>query len=178
MKYLMAAFMQKTPLCTIKRSDYWGEVTGTSAIFAYFHWLAAVKFFPNVFFFLPDTLILYFFFLIIEINICLGDLSDVWATTATLMSGCCSHKKKRMKQIQKMAMRGLLDAEKEDPFSLFVASTNIRYCYYNETQNILGNTFGMCVLQVRHPVLLFTKWNKMFFGYFDPDNIFLDHENK
>lgn len=23
-----------------------------------------------------------------------------------------------------------------------------RYCYYNETQNILGNTYGMCVLQV------------------------------
>ena len=28
--------------------------------------------------------------------------------------------------------------EKEDPFSLFVASTPIRYCYYNETHNILG----------------------------------------
>lgn len=41
-----------------------------------------------------------------------------------------------------MMQRGLLDPEKEDPFSLFVASTNIRYCYYSETQNILGNTFG------------------------------------
>lgn len=60
-----------------------------------------------------------------------------------------SHRKKRMKQIQKMAQRGLLDPEKEDPFSLFVASTSIRYCYYHETQNILGNTYGMCVLQVR-----------------------------
>lgn len=48
-----------------------------------------------------------------------------------------------------MAARGLLDPEKEDPFNLFVASTNIRYCYYSETHNILGNTFGMCVLQVR-----------------------------
>ncbi|KAG6541499.1 hypothetical protein Mapa_017096 [Marchantia paleacea] len=58
-----------------------------------------------------------------------------------------SHKKKRMKQIKKMMQRGLLDPEKDDPFSLFVASTNIRYCYYAETHKILGNTFGMCVLQ-------------------------------
>ena len=43
---------------------------------------------------------------------------------------------------------GLLDPEKDDPFELFVASTKIRYCYYKETQKILGNTYGMCVLQV------------------------------
>jgi tRNA(Met) C34 N-acetyltransferase TmcA len=60
-----------------------------------------------------------------------------------------SHRKKRVGQVKKLMQRGLLDPEKEDPFSLFVASTNIRYCYYHETQNILGNTFGMCVLQVR-----------------------------
>lgn len=47
-----------------------------------------------------------------------------------------------------MAQRGLLDPEKEDPFALFVASTSIRYCYYHETHTILGNTYGMCVLQV------------------------------
>ena len=28
------------------------------------------------------------------------------------------------------------------------------------------------------PVLLFSKLNKIFFGYFDPVNIFLDNENK
>ena len=48
-----------------------------------------------------------------------------------------------------MSQRGLLDPESDDPFALFVASTSIRYCYYAETQKILGNTFGMCVLQVR-----------------------------
>ncbi|KAL6747969.1 hypothetical protein V8C86DRAFT_3147387 [Haematococcus lacustris] len=58
-----------------------------------------------------------------------------------------SNRKKRVKQIKKMAARGLLDPEKEDPFALFVASTSIRYCFYSETQNILGNTFGMAVLQ-------------------------------
>jgi N-acetyltransferase 10 len=52
-----------------------------------------------------------------------------------------------MKQIQKMAQRGLLDPEKEDPFSLFVASTDIRYCYYSDTHKVLGNTYGMLVLQ-------------------------------
>lgn len=58
-----------------------------------------------------------------------------------------------MRQVKKLAQRGLLDPEKEDPFSLFVASTDIRYCYYADTHKILGNTFGMCVLQVRRPDL-------------------------
>eukprot|EP00658_Telonema_sp_P-2_P016159 TRINITY_DN1625_c0_g2_i1.p1 TRINITY_DN1625_c0_g2~~TRINITY_DN1625_c0_g2_i1.p1 ORF type:complete len:207 (+),score=66.63 TRINITY_DN1625_c0_g2_i1:224-844(+) len=61
--------------------------------------------------------------------------------------GFSSHRKKRVKQIKKMQQRGLLDPEKDDPFELFVASTKIRYCYYKETHKILGNTFGMCVLQ-------------------------------
>lgn len=58
-----------------------------------------------------------------------------------------SHKQKRMRQIKKMQQRGLYDADKEDPFELFVSSTQIRWCYYKETQRVLGNTFGMCVLQ-------------------------------
>ena len=47
-----------------------------------------------------------------------------------------------------LLQRGLLDPEREDPFSLFVASTNIRYCYYADTHKILGSTYGMLVLQV------------------------------
>jgi len=61
--------------------------------------------------------------------------------------GFSSHKKKRMKQIKKLAQRGLLDTSRDDPFEIFVSSTNIRYCYYAESHKILGNTFGMCVLQ-------------------------------
>jgi len=34
-----------------------------------------------------------------------------------------------------------------DPFELFISATDIRYCYYSETQKILGNTYGMLVLQ-------------------------------
>ena len=60
----------------------------------------------------------------------------------------CSHRKKRERQVSRKKRQGLLDPEKEDPFTLFVASTTIRYCFYKDTHRILGNTFGMCVLQV------------------------------
>lgn len=61
--------------------------------------------------------------------------------------GFSSHKKKRMKQVKKMMQRGLLDPDKDDPFELFVTSTKIRFTFYSETEKVLGNTFGMCVLQ-------------------------------
>eukprot|EP01028_Stygiella_incarcerata_P000310 TRINITY_DN10345_c2_g1_i1.p1 TRINITY_DN10345_c2_g1~~TRINITY_DN10345_c2_g1_i1.p1 ORF type:complete len:916 (-),score=243.44 TRINITY_DN10345_c2_g1_i1:253-3000(-) len=43
--------------------------------------------------------------------------------------------------------RGLIDPEKEDPFDLFLSSTEVRYCFYHESHRILGSTYGMCVLQ-------------------------------
>nr|CAD7403941.1 unnamed protein product [Timema poppensis] len=55
--------------------------------------------------------------------------------------------KKRMKTLQRKIKTGKLNVNEDDPFELFVASTNIRYCYYSETHKILGNTFGMCILQ-------------------------------
>ncbi|XP_027179739.1 RNA cytidine acetyltransferase 1 [Coffea eugenioides] len=58
-----------------------------------------------------------------------------------------SHKKKRAKQIKKLMQRGLLDPEKVDPFSLFVETGGITYCLYKDSERILGNTFGMCILQ-------------------------------
>uniref|UniRef100_A0A8B9FYS5 RNA cytidine acetyltransferase n=1 Tax=Amazona collaria TaxID=241587 RepID=A0A8B9FYS5_9PSIT len=61
--------------------------------------------------------------------------------------GFSSHRKKRMRQLQKKIKSGTLNIKEDDPFELFIAATNIRYCYYNETHKILGNTFGMCVLQ-------------------------------
>lgn len=42
---------------------------------------------------------------------------------------------------------GKLVVNEDDPFELFLSSTKIRYCYYSETHKILGNTYGMCVLQ-------------------------------
>ncbi|KAM0725527.1 RNA cytidine acetyltransferase [Formica fusca] len=61
--------------------------------------------------------------------------------------GFSSHRKKRMKSLQKKIKSGKVDVNEDDPFELFVISTNIRYCYYNETHKILGNTYGMCILQ-------------------------------
>lgn len=58
-----------------------------------------------------------------------------------------SHKKKRGKQIKKLMQRGLYDPDKGDSFELFVASGGLTYCLYKESERVLGNTFGMCVLQ-------------------------------
>ncbi|KAL1326891.1 hypothetical protein HN51_037015 [Arachis hypogaea] len=58
-----------------------------------------------------------------------------------------SHRKKRAKQVKKLMHKGLLDPEKVDPFSLFLESTGLTYCLYKDSERILGNTFGMCILQ-------------------------------
>ncbi len=65
--------------------------------------------------------------------------------------GFSSHRQKRFKQLKKMKQLGLSTgadpSKEEDPFELFLSSTDIRYTYYNETDRILGQTFGMCILQ-------------------------------
>ena len=53
-----------------------------------------------------------------------------------------------MKQLQKKVKSGTLDVKKDDPFELFITATSIRYCYYAESNKILGNTYGMLILQV------------------------------
>jgi N-acetyltransferase 10 len=58
-----------------------------------------------------------------------------------------SHRKKRENKIKKEIKRGIREANTEDPFELFVSLHNIRYTYYKETDKILGNTYGMCILQ-------------------------------
>ena len=65
-----------------------------------------------------------------------------------------------MKQLQKKIKAGTLDV-KDDPFELFISATNIRYCYYSETHKILGNTYGMCVLQVG---VCFALWGNIYFA--------------
>lgn len=73
----------------------------------------------------------------------------VYSWNAMYAASTCSHRKKRMRQLQKKLKSGSLDVKDDDPFELFIAATDIRYCYYAETHKILGNTYGMCVLQVR-----------------------------
>ena len=53
-----------------------------------------------------------------------------------------------MRQLKRKMRSGAAEVKEDDPFELFIAATNIRYCYYSETHRILGNTYGMCVLQV------------------------------
>jgi len=72
--------------------------------------------------------------------------SVLWAYKNQLL-GFTSHRKKREKKIKKEIKRGIRDADTDDPFELFVSTQNIRYVYYKETEKILGNTYGMCILQ-------------------------------
>jgi N-acetyltransferase 10 len=72
--------------------------------------------------------------------------SVLWAYKNKLL-GFSSHRKKREKKIKSEIKRGIRDVDTEDPFELFVSTQNIRYVYYKESEKILGNTYGMCILQ-------------------------------
>ena len=72
--------------------------------------------------------------------------SVLWTYRKDLL-GFTSHRKKRENKIRKEIKRGIREPNTEDPFELFLTLHNIRYVYYKETEKILGNTFGMCILQ-------------------------------
>jgi N-acetyltransferase 10 len=72
--------------------------------------------------------------------------SVLWAYKKDLI-GFSSHRKKREAKIKKEIKRGIREPNSEDPFELFVSLNQIRYVYYKETEKILGNTYGMCILQ-------------------------------
>ncbi|KAF9530396.1 DUF699-domain-containing protein [Crepidotus variabilis] len=61
--------------------------------------------------------------------------------------GFSSHRKKREAKIKRDVKRGVRDPNDQSPFEIFVTVTDIRYTYYKESHKILGNTYGMCVLQ-------------------------------
>ncbi|KAF4610814.1 hypothetical protein D9613_007060 [Agrocybe pediades] len=61
--------------------------------------------------------------------------------------GFTSHRKKREAKIKRDVKRGIREANEQNPFEIFVTVTDIRYTYYKESDKILGNTYGMCVLQ-------------------------------
>ena len=114
-------------------SWYWFEkILVTFAIFAKF----------------PDFYWAFFTFYFTSLNFCLLCYSCYSCAIYQGVFLYLSHRKKRMKQLQKKIKSGTLDLKKDDPFELFISATNIRYCYYAETHKILGNTYGMCVLQV------------------------------
>jgi len=56
-----------------------------------------------------------------------------------------------MKKLLKRRQSGAVSlSQEDDDFENFLLATRMRKCFYNETHNILGNTYGMCVLQVVH----------------------------
>lgn len=61
--------------------------------------------------------------------------------------GFTSHRKKREQKIKRDVKRGVREPNEQNPFEIFVTVTDIRYTYYKESHKILGNTYGMCVLQ-------------------------------
>ncbi|CAN6640335.1 RNA cytidine acetyltransferase [Trichomonascus vanleenenianus] len=70
----------------------------------------------------------------------------LWAYKNKLV-GFTSHRKKRETKMRKEIKQGKREVGQQDPFELFIGTQNIRYVYYKETEKILGNTYGMLILQ-------------------------------
>ena len=58
-----------------------------------------------------------------------------------------NHARKKMKKIKKQMNKGVFELNDESAFDLFISTADIKFCYYHETQRILGTTFGMLILQ-------------------------------
>ena len=58
-----------------------------------------------------------------------------------------NHARKKMKKIKKQMNKGVFELNDENAFDLFISTADIKFCYYHETQRILGTTFGMLILQ-------------------------------
>ena len=73
-------------------------------------------------------------------------VSMLWCYKKELSFGS-SNKQKRAATFKKELDRGISTAETRDEFEVFLAQNKIRFCYYKDTHKVLGQTFGMCVLQ-------------------------------
>ena len=56
--------------------------------------------------------------------------------------------RKELKKLEKNLKSGKCDISNENAFHLFLLATPIKYCSYSDSKNVLGSTYGMCVLQV------------------------------
>ncbi|KAN0065073.1 N-acetyltransferase 10 [Thecaphora frezii] len=61
--------------------------------------------------------------------------------------GFTTHRKKREQKIKNDIKKGIREKGEGTPFELFVSLTDIRYCYYKDTPKVLGQTYGMLILQ-------------------------------
>lgn len=62
-------------------------------------------------------------------------------------SGFSLRRQKLFRRYQKRKKVGTLVEDDGNALRAFVARTDVRFCYYAETRNILGRTYGACVLQ-------------------------------
>jgi len=69
----------------------------------------------------------------------------LWCYKDTLFVS--SHKKKRLRQSKKKIITGDLSKEELESFETFVNTSRLTHCKYKDSERVLGNTFGMCVLQ-------------------------------
>eukprot|EP01062_Namystynia_karyoxenos_P073842 TRINITY_DN70676_c0_g1_i1.p1 TRINITY_DN70676_c0_g1~~TRINITY_DN70676_c0_g1_i1.p1 ORF type:complete len:1018 (+),score=433.62 TRINITY_DN70676_c0_g1_i1:77-3055(+) len=70
----------------------------------------------------------------------------LWCYKTELSFGGGS-KRKRAAKFKKDVDRGIATAEQNSAFEVWLQQTKIRFCYYKDTHKILGQTFGMLVLQ-------------------------------
>lgn len=88
---------------------------------------------------------------VVNIHFLIGKISSankkkiLWCYNKEL--GFSSHKKRKMKEITASMKEGNYDSLSENPFDLFITQTDIQYCYYKDSQNVLGNTYGALILQ-------------------------------
>ena len=61
--------------------------------------------------------------------------------------GFSNHARKKMKKIKKQMNKGVFELNDENAFDLFISTADIKFCYYHDTQRILGTTYGMLILQ-------------------------------
>ena len=61
--------------------------------------------------------------------------------------GFSSQQEKRRKEIKKRIKQGLYEKETSNGFENFLSKCDFRFCYYKETQNILGSTYDLLILQ-------------------------------
>eukprot|EP01064_Diplonema_japonicum_P020722 TRINITY_DN30302_c0_g1_i1.p1 TRINITY_DN30302_c0_g1~~TRINITY_DN30302_c0_g1_i1.p1 ORF type:complete len:974 (+),score=256.18 TRINITY_DN30302_c0_g1_i1:57-2978(+) len=70
----------------------------------------------------------------------------LWCYKDSLSFGSAS-KRRRAVEFKKEVERGITSADTNNEFEVFLSQNKIRFCYYKDTQKILGQTYGMCVLQ-------------------------------
>lgn len=56
--------------------------------------------------------------------------------------------RKQLKKLEKNLKSGKCDISKENAFDVFMLSTAVKYCSFSDSRSVLGNTYGMCVIQV------------------------------